>query len=138
MKIASRPARAEARNAQSGPGTDQTRKSVHVITCHLRYEIDPSQTVAFENYVTGWIPIVTRFGGTHHGCFLPHEGASDLAYALFSFPSLAAYEDYRAAIRQDPEAQQLWQLSTETRCIRRFDRTFLRPAMQPSGGLETS
>jgi hypothetical protein len=69
---------------------------------------------------------------------LPHEGASDIAYALFSFPSLAAYEDYRAAIREDPEAQQLWQLSTETRCIRRFDRTFLRPAMQPTGGLETS
>ncbi|GAA2790823.1 NIPSNAP family protein [Nonomuraea dietziae] len=84
-----------------------------MITCHLRYEIDPSQTAAFETYVTGWIPIVTRFGGTHHGCFLPHEGANDIAYALFSFPSLAAYEDYRAAIRQDPEAQQLWQLSTE-------------------------
>lgn len=109
-----------------------------MITCHLRYEIDPSQTAAFETYVTGWIPIVTRFGGTHHGCFLPHEGANDIAYALFSFPSLAAYEDYRAAIRHDPEAQQLWQLSKETRCIHRFDRTFLRPVMQPSGGVETS
>lgn len=59
------------------------------------------------------------------------------ANALFSFPSLAAYEDYRAAIRQDPAAQQLWQLSTETRCIRRFDRTFLRPAMRPSSGVGT-
>jgi hypothetical protein len=97
-----------------------------MITCHLRYEIDPSQTAAFETYVTGWIPIVTRFGGTHHGCLLPHEGANDIAY-----------EDYRAAIRQDPEAQQLWQLSTKTRCIRRFDRTFLRPAMQPSSGVGT-
>ncbi|WP_223190371.1 NIPSNAP family protein [Nonomuraea terrae] len=53
---------------------------------HLRYEIDPRQIAAFEKYVTGWIPIVTRFGGTHHGCYLPHEGANDIAYALFHFP----------------------------------------------------
>ena len=109
-----------------------------VITCHLRYEIDPVQTAAFEKYATGWIPVVTRFGGTHHGCYLPHEGASDIAYALFSFPSLAAYENYRTAIRQDPEAQELWRLSAETRCIRRFDRTFLRPAFKPSEATETS
>jgi hypothetical protein len=104
-----------------------------VITCHLRYEIDPAQVTAFEEYVTGWIPIVARFGGTHHGCFLPHEGASDISYALFSFPSLAAYEKYRAAIREDAEAQRLWELSTATRCIRRFDRTFLRPVLSPRG-----
>jgi hypothetical protein len=30
-----------------------------VITCHLRYEIDPSQTAAFKKYATGWIPVVT-------------------------------------------------------------------------------
>lgn len=109
-----------------------------VITCHLRYEIDPSQTAAFEKYATGWIPVVTRFGGTHHGCYLPHEGANDIAYALFSFPSLAAYEKYRTAIRQDPEAQELWQLSAKTRCIRRFDRTFLRPAFKPPEATETA
>jgi hypothetical protein len=101
-----------------------------MITCHLRYEIDPRQVRAFEEYVTGWIPIVTRLGGTHHGCYLPHEGANDIAYALFSFASLAAYEEYRAAIRQDPEAHQLFQLAERTNCIRRFDRTFLRPAPQ--------
>lgn len=105
-----------------------------MITCHLRYEIDPAQAEAFERYVTGWIPIVTRLGGTHHGCYLPHEGANDIAYALFSFPSLADYETYRAAIRQDPQARELWRLSAATRCIRRFDRTFLRPAFEPTGG----
>ena len=67
-----------------------------------------------------------------------HLRSSDIAYALFSFPSLAAYENYRTAIRQDPEAQELWKLSEETRCIRRFDRTFLRPAFKPSEATETS
>ncbi|MHC3472101.1 NIPSNAP family protein [Streptomyces sp. 7R007] len=102
-----------------------------MITCHLRYEIDPRQLPAFERYVTGWIPIVRRLGGVHHGCFLPHEGANDIAYALFSFPSLAAYEVYREAIRQDPEARRLWELGERTGCIRRFDRTFLRPSSTP-------
>jgi hypothetical protein len=106
--------------------------NARVITCHVRYEIDPRQVDAFEEYVTGWIPIVTRLGGTHHGCYLPDEGANDIAYALFSFPSLAAYEEYRAAIRTDSEAAKLWRLSAETGCIRRFDRTFLRPAFGPS------
>jgi NIPSNAP protein len=109
-----------------------------MITCCLRYEIDPSQIEAFEDYVTGWIAIVTRSGGTHHGCYLPHEGANDIAYALFSFPSLAAYENYRAAIQEDAEAQELWRLSSETRCIRRFDRTFLRPATKRSDAARAS
>ncbi|PPS70180.1 MULTISPECIES: NIPSNAP family protein [Streptomyces] len=100
-----------------------------MITCHLRYEIDPAQVAVFEEYVCGWIPIVGRLGGTHHGCFLPHEGANDIAYAMFSFPSLAAYERYRSEIREDPEAQQLWELARTTACVRRFQRTFLRPVL---------
>jgi hypothetical protein len=113
-----------------------TRKNAAVITCYLRYEIDPRQAKPFEEYVTGWIPVITRFGGEHHGCFLPHEGANDIAYALFSFESLAAYETYRAAIREDPEAQRLWRLSAQTQCIRRFDRTFLRPMFTPTPSTE--
>ncbi|ROQ66740.1 NIPSNAP protein [Streptomyces sp. 840.1] len=104
-----------------------------MVTCHLRYEIDPARIDDFEAYVTGWVPVITRLGGTHHGCFLPHEGASDIAYALFSFSSLAAYEVYRTAIRDDPEAQRLLRLGAETRCIRRYDRTFLRPAGPAEG-----
>ena len=37
------------------------------------------------------------------GYFLPAEGASDKALALFSFPSLAAYEQYRALFGRDPD-----------------------------------
>ena len=42
-----------------------------------------------------WLTLVPRLGGTHHGYFLPHESPNDLALALFSFPLLAAYEEYR-------------------------------------------
>jgi hypothetical protein len=98
-----------------------------MITCHLRYEIDPYKIAEFEEYVTGWLPILKEHNGIHNGLFLPSEGPSDIAYWLFSFESLAAYENYRTQIRQLPEARRLWKLAEDSRCIRRFDRTFLRP-----------
>lgn len=66
-----------------------------MVTCCLRYIIDSDKLEAFEAYARMWIPLVGKFGGVHHGYFLPHEGASNVALALFSFPSLAAYEEYR-------------------------------------------
>jgi hypothetical protein len=40
--------------------------------------------------------------GQHHGYFLPSEGASNIALAMFTFPSLAAYETYRQQSMNDP------------------------------------
>jgi hypothetical protein len=66
-----------------------------MITCYLRYIIDPSKLNEFEAYGKMWIPLVEKFGGQHHGYFLPSEGANNVALALFSFPSLSTYESYR-------------------------------------------
>lgn len=100
-----------------------------MITCHIRYEIDPYKVDAFEHYATLWIPLVERFGGVHHGYFLPSEGASDIAYALFSFPSLAAYEQYRKDSMADAECLAAFAYAEETRCILRYERSFLRPLL---------
>ncbi|MDR6110834.1 hypothetical protein QE451_002495 [Paenibacillus sp. SORGH_AS338] len=56
-----------------------------MITCYLKYVIDPYQVNEFEQYAKMWIPLVHKLGGTHHGYFLPHEGANNIAYALFFF-----------------------------------------------------
>ena len=69
----------------------------------------------------------TQHGGTHHGYFLPSEGASDIAYALFSFPSLAEYEVYRARFGVDPDFIEADRIRDESGCVKRFERTFLRP-----------
>lgn len=98
-----------------------------MITCYLRYVIDPYQLAEFEHYARLWIPMVNRLGGTHHGYFLPHEGANDIALALFSFPSLAAYEDYRKTITDDAECQAAIAYAEQTRCIRSYERSFMRP-----------
>ncbi len=98
-----------------------------MITCYLRYELRPDRLAEFEEYARRWIALVEKFGGTHHGYFLPHESANDSAVALFSFPSLAAYEQYRVDSADDPDSVRAYQFAEETQCIRRYERQFLRP-----------
>ncbi|CAN7592538.1 NIPSNAP family protein [Rhizobacter sp. LjRoot28] len=100
-----------------------------MITCYLRYVIDPDKLAEFEHYGRLWIPLVERFGGTHHGYFLPSEGANNIALALFSFPSLAAYEVYRQQSFQDAECQAAFRYAKETRCIVSYERSFFRPVL---------
>lgn len=100
-----------------------------MITCYLRYVIDPYKLADFETYARLWIPLVDRMGGTHHGYYLPHEGANNIALALFSFPSLAAYEDYRMRMADDAECQAAYAFAEQTRCILSFERSFMRPLL---------
>lgn len=98
-----------------------------MITCYLKYIIDPYKVDEFEEYAEMWIPLVNKFGGNHHGYFLPHEGANNVAYALFSFPSLAGYEEYREKIKTDADCVKAFEHARETRCIISFERSFMRP-----------
>lgn len=98
-----------------------------MITVHLTYEIDPERIEDFEEYGRRWVAFVERFGGVHHGYFLPSEGDSDIAYALFSFAGLAAYEKYRGDSAADPECRQALEAARRSGCIRRYERRFLRP-----------
>ena len=100
-----------------------------MITCSLRYVIDPYKLADFEHYAKLWIPLVNRLGGTHHGYFLPHEGANNIALALFSFPSLAAYEAYRAEMVSDAECQAAFAFAEKTRCILSYERSFMKPLL---------
>lgn len=101
-----------------------------MITCHLRYVLDPSKLKEFEHYARIWIPLVRKFGGQHHGYLLPSEGANNIALASFSFPSLAAYETYRHKSFQDPDCQAAFRYAEETRCIISYERSFFRPVFE--------
>ncbi|HEX5803823.1 MAG TPA: NIPSNAP family protein [Azospira sp.] len=98
-----------------------------MITCYLRYVIDPFKLAEFEHYGKTWIPLVEKFGGTHHGYFLPAEGANNVALAMFTFPSLAAYEEYRTRSLADPACLAAFKYAEETRCIVSYERSFFRP-----------
>ena len=98
-----------------------------MVTCYLRYVIDSYKLKEFEHYAKLWIPLVNKFGGQHHGYFLPSEGANDIALALFSFPSLAEYEQYRTDSLNDPECVAAFEYAEETRCILSYERSFFNP-----------
>ncbi|MER5881423.1 MULTISPECIES: NIPSNAP family protein [unclassified Streptomyces] len=100
-----------------------------MITCVVRYTIDPQKISAFEEFGRRWMKLVQAHGGTHHGYFLPSEGASDEALALFSFPSLAAYEEYRQLFGQDRAFIEADRIRDESGCVLRYERTFMRPML---------
>ncbi|NBE83967.1 NIPSNAP family protein [Micromonospora rubida] len=100
-----------------------------MITCVVRYTIDPTKLEAFERFAREWMRLVARHGGLHHGYFLPAEGASDRAEALFSFQSLAAYERYRSRFGKDPEFIAADQIRDRSGCVLRYERTFMRPLL---------
>jgi len=98
-----------------------------MITCYLNYIIDPKKINEFETYAKLWIPLVEKFGGTHHGYFLPAEGANNIALALFSFPSLATYEQYREDSFKDDECIKAFKYAEDTDCIISYERSFFKP-----------
>lgn len=98
-----------------------------MVTCYLRYVIDPNKLKEFEHYGKLWIPLVERFGGQHHGYFLPSEGANNVALALFSFPSLATYEQYRLDSMNDAQCLAAFEYAKDTQCVLSYERSFFRP-----------
>jgi hypothetical protein len=60
---------------------------------------------------------------------LPGSEASDKALALFSFPSLAAYEQYRALFEADPDFIKADLIRDKSGCVLRYERTFMRPVL---------
>jgi hypothetical protein len=100
-----------------------------MITCVVDYTIDPGKIAEFERFARRWIELVNEHGGVHHGYFLPAEGASDKALALFSFPSLAAYESYRGLFGVHPDFVAADMIRDESGCVIRYERTFMRPLL---------
>ncbi|WP_331770028.1 NIPSNAP family protein (plasmid) [Embleya sp. NBC_00888] len=109
-----------------------------MITCVVDYTIDPAKIEAFERFGRCWMELVGRHGGIHHGYFLPAEGASDRALALFTFPSLAAYEQYRDLFGVDPDFVAADRIRDESGCVVRYERTFMRPLLPGDVGPEAA
>jgi NIPSNAP protein len=95
-----------------------------MITCFIRYQIDPFQREEFKKYAETWGRIIPRCGGHLVGYFLPYEGTNDIGWGLIAFESLAAYEAYRARLKSDPEALENFEFAQSKRIILREERTF--------------
>ena len=96
------------------------------VTVFIRYQLDPFKRAMFEQYAKRWLAIIPRCGGDLVGYWMPHEGTNNIAFALISFESLAAYESYRARLRSDGEGMANFNFAEENKFILAEERTFLR------------
>ena len=96
------------------------------ITCFIRYQIDPFQLAAFEQYAKNWLTVIPANGGALMGYFLPHEGSNDTAHAMIGFESLAAYEIYRAQLLKNPDGRANFEFAQRQKFILRETREWLK------------
>ena len=106
-----------------------------MITCFIRYEIDPFKIAEFEQYARNWGEAIPRCGAELIGYFAPHEGSATTAYGVYNIENLAAYEAYRARLRDDPLGRENYDFARREQFIRKEDRVFLRLASAPCGAL---
>ena len=97
-----------------------------MLTCIIRYNIDPTKRAQFEEYARTWGQCIPRNGADLVGYFSPREGSSTLAYGIYHVENLAAYEAYRAKLAADPLGRQNYEFAMSQGFIRSEDRTWLQ------------
>ncbi len=104
-----------------------------MLTCIIRYHIDPTKKAQFERYARNWGEAIPRCGADLIGYFAPHEGSSTLAYGIYSIPTLADYEAYRERLAADPLGQENYAFAQREKFLLWEDRTWLKIASRPHG-----
>jgi hypothetical protein len=107
-----------------------------MLTCIIRYHIDPAKKEQFVQYARNWGKAIPRCGADLIGYFAPHEGSSTLGYGIYNIASLADYEAYRARLADDPLGRENYEFALRERFLLREDRTFLKIASIPHGSGE--
>jgi hypothetical protein len=106
-----------------------------MITCFIRYEIDPFKKEEFAEYARAWGQAIPRCGADLVGYFGPYEGSATTAYGVYNIENLAAYEVYRARLAADPLGQKNYAFAKRERFILHEDRIFLKNVSAPHGGV---
>jgi len=116
-----------------------------MVTCFIRYTIDPDKLEDFEDYARVWMRLIEKYGGTHVGYFIPEKdgppatfsfpgvgepGPNNVAVALFAFPTLEAYETYRRDVPNDPECVAVTARYEKTKHFTKYERTFMKRVVQ--------
>lgn len=106
-----------------------------MLTCFIRYHIDPAKKDQFMQYAQNWGQAIPRCGADLIGYFAPHEGSATLAYGVYGIENLAAYEEYRERLAADPMGRENYEFAKKEKFLLREDRTFLKLASAPHAGL---
>lgn len=106
-----------------------------MITCFIRYDIDPFKRDRFAEYARNWGQAIPRCGADLIGYFGPHEGSATTAFGVYNIENLAAYEAYRARLAADPLGRENYDFAQREQFIRREDRLFLKNMSAPQAPL---
>ena len=109
--------------AKQGPITKGNAMNV---VCQIRYQLDPFKRAQFEEYAKVWLKVIPECGGDLIGYFMPHEGTNDVAWGIITLDSLAAYEAYKAKLKDDADLTREDAVVAEKRLILREERNFVR------------
>ncbi|MFN3506097.1 MAG: NIPSNAP family protein [Allorhizobium sp.] len=102
-----------------------------MITCIIRYRIDPFGREDFATYARNWGEAIPRCGADLVGYFAPHEGSATTAYGIYNIENLAAYEAYRLRLAADPLGKANYEFARGARFILEEDRLFLKNVSNP-------
>ena len=124
-----------------------------MFTCVIRYEVNLEKVDEFRAYARSWIALIEKYGGSHHGYFVPEPEADDMpeatfsfpglgrnapeevGYALFSFPDIESYEAYRRNVSTDPACIAATNRFNAKPAFRSYERAFLRPLLREDLGM---
>ena len=101
------------------------------VTCFIKYKLDPYKLAEFEAYAQVWLKVIPECGGDLIGYWMPHEGTNCEASALVSFESLAAYETYRAELRNNVDSVANFGKAQAQKFILEESRAWLRQVEKP-------
>lgn len=97
-----------------------------MLTCIIRYQIDPTSHAEFVEYAQRWNTAIPRCGAQLTGYYAPHEGSSTLAYGIYDIQNLAEYEAYRARLQADPLGEENFAFAQQQKFIQQEDRCFFK------------
>jgi len=106
-----------------------------MLTCVIRYQIDPNKKALFEQYARNWGQAIPRCGANLIGYYAPHEGSTSLAYGIYNIDSLAEYERYRERLSRDDVGKENFAFAQREKFLLREDRTFLKLVSAPHSKL---
>jgi len=106
-----------------------------MITCFIRYEIDPFKRDKFDEYARNWGQAIPANGADLIGYYAPHEGSLTTAFAVYNIEDLAAYESYRKRLAASDAGRANFEFAKREQFIRSEGRIFLKLASAPHARL---
>jgi hypothetical protein len=99
-----------------------------MITLSIRYAINPNKLADFRAYAEAEQEPIRRSGGKIVGYFLPTDfaGATNEALGVIEFTTLAAYEQYRERLANNPEHKRNIARLEQTGAIVSMSRSILQ------------